>query len=289
MDDTGVTRRRQREPEDELDADSARHNGFFRGFGAADDEVGHRPPKRRRSRAGMVAMVVIIIFLGGVVGAGAYGYHWYSSRHADWTGSGFGTVIVQVPQGGSAYGLSTVLVKDGVIAAAAPFRSYAEASGKASLLEPGYFRLHKHMSAAAAWNLIIDPKARVQIKVGVPDGMRVSKVIALLAAKTGIPLSQFQAALKDTSALGLPSWAKGNPERLPLARDLQHPAWYLGPRHPPDDGEAVQHRDGQHESGRRGQERQVHRVPGDHRGEPAGSRGPAASTTPRSPGSSTSG
>ena len=168
VDDTGVTRRRQREPEDELDADSARHNGFFRGFGAANDDVGHRPPKRRRSRAGMVAMVVLIIFLGGVVGAGAYGYHWYSSRHADWTGSGYGTVIVQVPQGGSAYGLSTVLVKDGVIAAAAPFRSYAEASGKSSLLEPGYFRLHKHMSAAAAWNLVIDPKARVQIKVGVP-------------------------------------------------------------------------------------------------------------------------
>ncbi len=212
VDDTGVTRRRARDPEDELDPDSARHNGFFRGFGASDDEVGHRPPKRKRSKAGMVAMIVIIVFLGGVVGAGAYGYHWYSSRHADWTGSGFGSVIVQVPHGGSAYGMSTVLVKDGVIAAAAPFRSAAEQSGKSNLLEPGYFRLHKHMSAASAWALIINPKARVQTTVGVPDGMRVSKVIALLAAKTGIPLSQFQAAQKDTSALGLPSWAKGNLE-----------------------------------------------------------------------------
>jgi UPF0755 protein len=212
VDDSGVTRRRQREPEDELDADSARHNGFFRGFGGGD-EVGHRPPKRRRSRAGMVAMVVIIIFLGGIVGAGAYGYHWYAARHADWTGSaGSGTVIVKVPQGGTAYGMSTVLVKDGVIAAAAPFRTAAEQSGKSSLLEPGYFRLHKHMGAALAWALIINPKARVQTTVAVPDGMRASKVIALLAAKTGIPLSKFQAALQDTSALGLPTWAKGNPE-----------------------------------------------------------------------------
>ena len=115
---------------------------------------------------------------------------------------------------------------DGVIAAAAPFRSAAEQSGKASLLEPGYFKLHKHMGAALAWALIINPKARVQTTVGVPDGMRASKAIALLAAKTGIPLSKFQAALKDTSALGLPTWAKGNPAVLVLAEGFLWPATY---------------------------------------------------------------
>jgi UPF0755 protein len=225
VDDSGITRRREREPEDELDPDSARHNGFFRGFGAAEDEFGHRPKRRRRSRAGLVALVVLVLFLGGLVGGGAYAYHWYSSRHADWTGSqGYGTVLVQVPAGAIACGsLENTLVTKGVVASASAFCTVAKASDQSSLLQPGTFRLHKHMGAALAWKLLISPKARVQTTVAIPDGMRASKVIALLAAKTGIPLSQFQSALSNTSALGLPSWANGNPEGFlwPATYDFQ--------------------------------------------------------------------
>ena len=224
-DDSGVTRRRERDPEDELDPDSARHNGFFRGFGAAEDEFGHRPKRRRRSRAGMVALVVLVLFVGGLVGGGAYAYHWYSSRHADWTGSkGYGTVLVQVPAGAIACGsLETTLVSKGVVASASAFCTAAKASSQSNLLQPGTFRLHKHMGAALAWKLLISPKARVQTTVAIPDGMRASKVIALLAAKTGIPLSQFQSALDNTAALGLPSWANGNPEGFlwPATYDFQ--------------------------------------------------------------------
>jgi UPF0755 protein len=48
-------------------------------------------------------------------------------------------------------------------------------------------------------------------------------VLARLAKETNIPLSQFQAALKNPSALGLPSWAKGNPEGFlyPDTYDIQ--------------------------------------------------------------------
>ena len=225
VDETGVTRR-EREPDDELDPDHARHNGFFRGFGAADDEGGHRPPRKRRSRAGMVALFVIVIFLGGLVGAGAYGYHWYSKRHADWVGSaGYGSVMVKVVPGEVACSttMENTLVSHGVVASASAFCSAAKANGNASALEPGYFRLHKHMGAVNAWALLISPKSRVQTTVGVPDGLRWSKVLAVLAAKTGYPLSQFEAAIKDTSALGLPSFAKGNPEGFlwPATYDIQ--------------------------------------------------------------------
>jgi len=215
VDDTGLNRRRQRDPEDDFDPDSARHNGFFRGFGAQDDAVGHRPPRRKRSRAGIAALLILIIFIGAIVGGGAYAYRWYSKRHADWTNSkGYGSVVVQVMPGEFACsaGLENTLVSDGVVASASSFCNAAKSSGNGNALEPGYFRLRKHMGAALAWALITNPKSRVQIKVAIPDGMRASKVIALLAAKTGKPLSQFESALKDVSALGLPSWAKGNPE-----------------------------------------------------------------------------
>jgi UPF0755 protein len=226
VDDTGLRRPRSGDPEDDFDPDSARHNGFFRGFGAPDDEVGHRPPRKRRSRAGIAALLILIIFVGGIVGGGAYAYKWYAKRHADWTGSnGKGSVVVKVMPGEIACSsaLENVLVSDGIVASGAAFCNAAKANGSGAQLEPGYFTLHKHMGAALAWALIINPKSRVQTTVAVPDGLRASKVIALLAAKTGIPLSKFEAALKDTSALGLPSWAKGNPEGFlwPATYNLQ--------------------------------------------------------------------
>jgi UPF0755 protein len=217
VDDTRMTRRRDRGGEPEIDPDDARHNNFFRGFGRGDDDYSHRPPKkRRRSKAGLVALSVIIVFLAVVVAGGLYGYNWYAKRHADWKGSaGYGSVMVQVMPGAIACGaaMENTLVSKGVVASATAFCDAAKSAGNSASLEPGYFRLRKHMSAQAAWAMITNPKSRVQTTVAVPDGLRASKIIAILAAKTGIPLSQFQSALKnDVSQLGLPSWAKGNYE-----------------------------------------------------------------------------
>jgi UPF0755 protein len=226
VDDSGLVRRRSRASEDEIDADSARHNGFFRGFGGGDDDYGHRPQKRRRSKAPIVALTVVVIFLAAVAGGGVYAYKWYSARHADWTGSkGFGVVDVQVKPGEFACSasLENTLVSDGVVASAEAFCDAAKNASDSASLEPGTFKLKKHMGAALAWKLLINPKSRVQQGVVVPDGDRATKIITLLAKGTGLPLSQFQAALKNTSALGLPSWAKGNPEGFlwPATYDFQ--------------------------------------------------------------------
>jgi uncharacterized YceG family protein len=216
VDDSGLVRRRRGRPsEDEIDADSARHNGFFRGFGGGDDDYGHRPPKQRRSRAPIVALTVVVIILAAVVGGGVYAYKWYSGRHADWTGSkGFGVVDVQVKPGEFACSasLENALVSAGVVASAEAFCDAAKNAANSSSLEPGTFRLHKHMGAALAWKLLTSSAARVQQGVVVPDGLPDSKIVTLLAKGTGIPASKFDAALKDTSALGLPSFADGNPE-----------------------------------------------------------------------------
>jgi UPF0755 protein len=42
--------------------------------------------------------------------------------------------------------------------------------------------------------------------------MRETDILPLLAQKTGIPLSQFQAAINNTAALGLPAYAQGKAE-----------------------------------------------------------------------------
>ncbi|HEY2507417.1 MAG TPA: endolytic transglycosylase MltG [Streptosporangiaceae bacterium] len=213
VDDPGLRGRRGGHPADAFDADDARHNGFFSGFPGGGGGGGEsRPPKRKRGRGRAAALIAVVIIFAVVGGGGYFGYSKYSARHANYTGSGTGSVIFEVKSGDSADSLASQLVSKGVIKSVAPFDAAAKDSGKSSLLEPGFFRLRKHMNAALAWALLINPKSRVQTTVAVPDGLRATKIIALLATKTGIPLSQFESALKDTSALGLPAWAKGNPE-----------------------------------------------------------------------------
>jgi UPF0755 protein len=68
------------------------------------------------------------------------------------------------------------------------------------------------MNATLAWNLLVNPSSRIQTEVVVPPGLRATSLLKLMAKDSGKPLSQFQQAYQDTAALGLPSFANGNPE-----------------------------------------------------------------------------
>jgi UPF0755 protein len=200
------------------DPDVSRHEGFFRGFGQDDDfgggggrgsRKGGKPPKERKSHAGLIALVVVLVIIGGI---GSVGYHYYTaykSRHASYTGSGFGTVDVFVKSGDTPDSIAGQLFSKHVIESIDPWAAYvANKSG----LQPGEFKLHEHMSPAAAWALLISPKSKVNSTVTIPDGLPLSKILPLLAKGSGLPLSQFESASKDIAALGLPSFANGSLE-----------------------------------------------------------------------------
>jgi UPF0755 protein len=157
----------------------------------------------------VIALVIVLVIIAGIGGVGYHLYSEYKARHSSYTGSGFGAVKVFVKAGDTGDTIGPQLLRLGVIKAIDPWASYvANKSG----LQPGEFTLHKHMSPAAAWALLINPKSRVSSKVTIPDGLRESKFLPLLAKESGLPLSQFESAIKNIAALGLPSYANGNPE-----------------------------------------------------------------------------
>jgi UPF0755 protein len=98
------------------------------------------------------------------------------------------------------------------VASTSSFISAAKNSSNPDGLEPGFFRLRHHMNAAQAYALLLNTSARIQSVVAIPEGLRETEILAALEQKTGTPASAFAKALKDTAALGLPSYAKGNPE-----------------------------------------------------------------------------
>ena len=178
-----------------------------------DGRGGRGGRRRRRFRwiAPLVALLVIVVPLA--VG-GIYAYRLYMDKYhpADYSGGGTGSVTVQVTSGDTATSLAPELVKLGVVASARAFVLAAEHSPSSSGLLPGFYGMHQHMQASLAYAILINPKNMVQVMVTIPEGWRLSQVVAYLGAKSGIPLSAYQKVLRDPARLHLPGYARGKPE-----------------------------------------------------------------------------
>ncbi len=172
-----------------------------------------RRPRRRRLRwiAPLVALLVILIPLG--IG-GSYVYSLYQNKYhpADYSGAGTGYLVVQVGSGETPTGLGPQLVKLGVVASARAFVLAAEHSSNPNGLLPGFYGMHLRMNASAAYARLLNQANLVQVKVTIPEGWRLTQIVAYLGAKSGIPASAYQAVLKNPAQLHLPAYANGKAE-----------------------------------------------------------------------------
>jgi UPF0755 protein len=180
-----------------------------RGAGAPASPSGRK--RRRRGRVAILASLMVFVLIAGV--GGVVGDHFYRTyiNPPDFPGPGTGTVLVQIKQGQSATAVGERLAALGVVASARAFSNAAKASPKGNALEPGTYRVHKHMQATLALALLLKPSSRVQVKVTIPEGFRLSEIIARLGQETG-NLKGYQQAIAHPASLGLPAFAHGNPE-----------------------------------------------------------------------------
>ena len=183
------------------------------GRGAPPSRPRGGKPKRKsamRRAAPWIALMVLVLVIG--VAGGGFFYFWHNYLHPpDYSGPGIGTVKVHIKPGETATQVGEQLQAQGVVASARAFANAAKASGHGSALEPGDYNLHKHMAAALAFALLLKPSSRIQTTVVVTEGERLSEIVAALGKATG-NLTGYQQAIKNVSALDLPSYAKGNPE-----------------------------------------------------------------------------
>lgn len=177
---------------------------------------GERPPRpghRRRKRGpGRWLAVVFVVLLvaalaGGVVWAGDKVLSRFQSA-ADYPGPGGAEVVVQIQSGQTAADVATTLREADVIASRQAFLDVANPDPRASMLQPGFYRLRLQMPADAAFELLLDPNARVLGRVTIPEGYTVAQTLDALARGSEIPLADYQAAAANTAALGLPPYAE---------------------------------------------------------------------------------
>jgi UPF0755 protein len=198
-----------------------------------------RPPRRRRRRRkksrgkNVLAVVIALLVLVGVLGGGAVlalgGIQklksaFSSSSAPDYAGPGQGSVVIEVKSGQTAADLATTLKANDVVKSTQAFIQAAYADPNASNLQPGFYQLQHKMPAAEALSTVLDPSARIQARVTLPEGLRLDETLQKLAKETKLPLKDYLTALKQRGAkLGLPAYAKGNPEGFlyPATYDVQ--------------------------------------------------------------------
>jgi UPF0755 protein len=199
------------------------HDGHELDYATDDDDVmsGGQRDGRTRAKGPVRAirrLLVLLVALGLVAVAAFAAVSVLKPMFGglggsnDFAGPGSGSVQVVVNPGDTGRNIGTTLQSAGVVKSAKAFSDAAASNRAAAGIQPGSYTLPKEMRAADAVALLADPKNRSVPRVTIREGLWRTEVFAELAKQTGLPVTDYEAAAKDGTALGLPAGANGNIE-----------------------------------------------------------------------------
>lgn len=125
----------------------------------------------------------------------------------DYRGAGTGAVQVTIREGDLGSDVAATLASAGVTKTESAFYELLLKTKPEPTLQPGTYRLARHMSAAAALAALQDPKRLVVASVTLPEGSTVAQILTSTARATGVPLAELKAAAEDYRSLGVPAEA----------------------------------------------------------------------------------
>ena len=175
---------------------------------------GHRATaKRGRGCIPVLIAVVVIAVLAGF--AYVKGVDFIKARlsgPADYSGDGHGSVVVTLKKG-SLTQIGETLRQADVVKSVTAFTDATAKEARSAGIQPGAYTMHLQMSGASALKLLLDPSSRVNSPtVTIIEGLRAEEILAAIAKQTDLTPKALKAAYDDTAALGLPDYAKGDPE-----------------------------------------------------------------------------
>ena len=181
-----------------------------------DDELDHEPSRHpRRAFSCLAVGLALAVLLGGGYFAYSFGVSALRDRLAppeDYSGAGSGRVLVQVRSGDAATDIAATLQRRGVVKSREAFTDAARDEPRSVGIQVGFYELRKQMSAERALAVLIRPANRVSDVFTVREGLRVDQIVDVLVDKTDFTRKQFERVLASPKAIGLPSYARGNPE-----------------------------------------------------------------------------
>lgn len=183
------------------------------------EETGRGRRRGRRKRTSGLGCLAVIIAFGILLGGGylavTKGLDVLQERFApaaDYEGPGRGTVMIEVQEGDTAGDIARTLYAKDVVASVEAFTDAAMQNPESTGIQVGFYELKKQMAAADALEVLIDPDNLIQSALTIPEGWRVSQIVERLAAETDFSKREYLRVLRQPEQIGLPDYAKGNPE-----------------------------------------------------------------------------
>ncbi len=169
-----------------------------------------RPRKKPWGRRIVTLLIVLAVLFGGYKAVGKTMD--FFGGPADYPGQGAGSVVVEIPSGATGQQIANILKEADVVKSAEAFYQLSLNDSRFQAVQAGFFKLRKQMSAEWAMRELVDRKNRVEGKVTIPEGARVTSIITIIVKSTDISKKAVEAALDKPKSLGLPEEANGNPE-----------------------------------------------------------------------------
>lgn len=136
----------------------------------------------------------------------------FAGSSPDFAGPGTSRVVVEVKAGDSAAAIGRTLKAEGVVKSVDAFTDAAVADERSRSIQVGFYALKREMRAADALAVLVDATNLIQARVTIPEGSRLTDIVAAIDKQTDITAAQVRAVLAKPGQLGLPAAAKGNPE-----------------------------------------------------------------------------
>ncbi|MHA7133057.1 endolytic transglycosylase MltG [Oerskovia turbata] len=183
--------------------------------GSRDRRAAKKRAQRRRRRA--IIIVLALVLVGGAgyyLATNASSLLGFSNPFAasDYDGQGTDPVAVTIEPGSTGGDMGRALVEAGVVKSVNAFTAAFEANPDAASIQPGNYTLLTEMKASAAVTLLLSKESKNEMKLTIPEGFTTAQVIERAVSVTGRPQAEFEAAMADPAAVGLPAEAGGNYE-----------------------------------------------------------------------------
>jgi UPF0755 protein len=202
--------------------ESDEDTGLHEDLGLAPARRSHRRGRSHARRGrGCFAVVLSLAVIGALVGGVVFGlgkgrdYLQELFSAPDYTGPGTGSVTVEIAKGQTSDDIAKTLHSKDVVKSAKAFERAARDDIRSRSIQAGTYQLRKQMSAKAALALLLDPRTSLIVnRVSVPAGKTVREAAALIQASKAarLPADSVKAAMAKPQTLGLPAYARNNPE-----------------------------------------------------------------------------
>ncbi|MCK2036828.1 endolytic transglycosylase MltG [Microbacterium sp. SSW1-49] len=178
-----------------------------------DEHSASRTPKKKRRTGCLVALIIVLVIVGGIAATGVWVMSTYGDKITeamgwgepkDWEdGLATGEALVTISEGDTGAPVSTKLFEAGVTKTDGVFYDYLVAEAPDLTFYPGVYKLQKKMTAAAAAEALQNPDNKMENTVSMSEGGTIVSSLPSMAESLGLPLADFEAAVKDPSAYGV--------------------------------------------------------------------------------------